>query len=164
MKQYLLLLFTLCGMSYAHAQEKGLIINEIMQSNVETIMDDLTEFPDSWVELYNAGSTAVNLKDYKLGTKDKVDKADALPDKNINPGEYVIIYCDKEEKGLHTSFRLESDKEGNVYLFKDGQKRRDSVRCMRQPFACAEGVFHRLYAGLPTRGSSHLLTRQRALL
>ena len=46
-----------------------LVINELMQSNVECIMDDIHEFPDSWVELYNSGSTAVNLKDYKIGTQ-----------------------------------------------------------------------------------------------
>ena len=52
-----------------------LVINEIMQSNVECIMDDIHEFPDSWVELYNSGSTAVNLKDYKIGTKADASKA-----------------------------------------------------------------------------------------
>ena len=52
-----------------------LVINEIMQSNVECIMDDIHEFPDSWVELYNSGSTAVNLKDYKIGTKADAYKA-----------------------------------------------------------------------------------------
>ena len=30
-----------------------LVINELMQSNIDCIMDDLNEFPDSWVELYN---------------------------------------------------------------------------------------------------------------
>ena len=120
MKQNLLLLFTLCGISYTHAQDnKGLIINEIMQSNVETYMyDDLNEIPDSWVELYNNSDEAVNLKDYMIGTKDKASKAYQLPDMTVEPNKYVIIYCDKEETGLHTSFRLESDKEGNVYLFK----------------------------------------------
>ena len=123
MKQNLLLLFALCGISYTHAQDnKGLIINEIMQSNVETYMyDDLNEIPDSWVELYNNSNEAVNLKDYMIGTKDKASKAYQLPDMTIGANKYVIIYCDKEETGLHTSFRLESDKEGNVYLFKDNK-------------------------------------------
>ena len=94
-----------------------LVINEIMQSNVECIMDDINEFPDSWVELYNSGSTAVNLKDYKIGTQADGSKSWQLPNKTVLAGGYVIIYCDKEEKGLHTSFRLESDKVGNLYLF-----------------------------------------------
>ena len=122
MKQNLLLLIALCGMNYAHAQDKGLIINEIMQSNVECIMDDIHEFPDSWVELYNAGDAEINLKDYQISNKNKVKKAWQLPDKTIAPGGYVIIYCDKEGKEdnrLHADFRLESGKGCTLYLFKD---------------------------------------------
>ena len=52
-----------------------LVINELMQSNVECTMDDIHEFPDSWVELYNSGTTTVNLKDYKIGTKADASKA-----------------------------------------------------------------------------------------
>ena len=52
-----------------------LVINELMQSNVECTMDDIKEFPDSWVELYNSGTTTVNLKDYKIGTKADASKA-----------------------------------------------------------------------------------------
>lgn len=97
-----------------------LVINELMQSNVECIMDDIHEFPDSWVELYNSGTTAVNLQNYKIGTKNKANKAWQLPDSIIAPKGHVIIYCDKEartDKRLHTDFRLESDKVGNLYLF-----------------------------------------------
>ena len=97
-----------------------LIINELMQSNVECIMDDLTEFPDSWVELYNSGTTKVNLKDYWLGTQAEFNKAWQLPDQEVLGGHYVIIYCDKEgtdANRLHTDFRLESGKDGNLYLF-----------------------------------------------
>ena len=63
MKQLLLLLATLgCGSLSA----QNLVINELMQSNVENIMDDIKEFPDSWVELYNPTDAAINLKDYKI--------------------------------------------------------------------------------------------------
>jgi hypothetical protein len=124
MKQNLLLLFALCGFSYTHAQDNknGLVINEIMQSNVECIMDDIHEFPDSWVELYNASDAEVNLKDYQISNKNKVKKAWQLPDMTIAPKGYVIIYCDKEGKEdnrLHPDFRLESGKGCTVYLFKD---------------------------------------------
>ncbi len=52
-----------------------LVINEIMQSNVVCTMDDIKEFPDSWVELYNNTNEPVNLKDYKIGTKADASKA-----------------------------------------------------------------------------------------
>jgi len=101
-----------------------LVINELMQSNVECIMDDIKEFPDSWVELYNTGTDEVNLGDYKLGTKDKANKAWQLPNQQVSAGGHVIIYCDKEETngdGIHTDFRLESGDGGKLYLFKDNQ-------------------------------------------
>ena len=120
MKQLLLLLATLgCGSLSA----QNLVINELMQSNIENIMDDIKEFPDSWVELYNPTDAAINLKDYKISNKDKVKKAWQLPDKQVPAGGFVVIYCDKEGKEdnrLHADFRLESGKDGNLYLFKDG--------------------------------------------
>ena len=106
------------------ADEATLVINELMQSNVETLMDDIKEFPDSWVELYNPTDAAINLKDYKIGTKDKEKKAWQLPEKTVPAKGYVVIYCDKEGKEdnrLHTDFRLESGKDGNLYLFKGGE-------------------------------------------
>ena len=99
-----------------------LVINEIMQSNVECIMDDINEFPDSWVELYNKGTEPVYLQDYQISNKNKANKAWQLPDKTIAAKGYVIIYCDKEGKEdnrLHTNFRLESGKGCTVYLFKN---------------------------------------------
>ena len=106
MKHFLLILTTfMCtGLS-----AQTLVINELMQSNVETIMDDIKEFPDSWVELYNPTDEAINLEDYKIGTKDKVKKAWQLPDMTIEPKGHVIIYCDKEGKEdnrLHTDLPL----------------------------------------------------------
>ena len=96
-----------------------LVINEIMQSNIDCIMDDFNEFPDSWVELYNPGPDAENLADYSLGTKDKAKKAYRLPSGSIPAGKYMVIYCDKAAQGRHTDFRLESGKDGAVYLFKN---------------------------------------------
>ena len=123
MKRIFLLFIMGANAAFAWCAEETttLVINELMQSNVETIMDDIKEFPDSWVELYNPTDAAINLKDYKIGTKDKVKKAWQLPDKNIPAKGYVVIYCDKEGKEdnrLHADFRLESGKDGNLYLFK----------------------------------------------
>ena len=96
----------------------SLMINELMQSNIDCIMDDLNEFPDSWVELYNNSDESVNLKDYQLGTS--ADDAWQLPDKTVKAKGFIIVYCDKEAAGLHTAFRLESGKGCTVCLFKDG--------------------------------------------
>ena len=99
-----------------------LVINEIMQSNVECIMDDIKEFPDSWVELYNPTDAAIDLGDYQISNKNKANKAWQLPSQQVLAGGHVIIYCDKEGKEdnrLHADFRLESAKGCTVYLFKN---------------------------------------------
>lgn len=121
MKRFLLILLVIVGGLQTRAQ---LIINEFMQSNIDCIMDDINEFPDSWVELYNNGTTAVNLGQYKLGISDNAAEAWALPFLTLDPKKHVIIYCDKvgneASSGLHTDFRLESGKGCCVYLFQSG--------------------------------------------
>ena len=92
-----------------------------MQSNIDCIMDDINEFPDSWVELYNSGTTSVNLNQYAISDKDNADKAWKLPGITLKPGKHILVYCDKVENGLHTPFRLESGKGCNVYLFNNGK-------------------------------------------
>lgn len=114
-------LTTCLSSTYADAQtSQQLIINELMQSNIDCIMDDLNEFPDSWVELYNNSDEAVNLKDYQIGAN--VDEAWQLPDKTVEAKGFIIVYCDKEATGLHTDYRLDTGKGCQLFLFKDKNK------------------------------------------
>ena len=98
-----------------------LVINELMQSNIDCVMDDLNEYPDSWIELYNAGSTDIKLNQYKIGVTENDTEAWTLPNHTIRAKQYVLVCCDKEAKKLHTNFRLESGKGMEVYLFKSGK-------------------------------------------
>ena len=129
MPKVILSLLLLMGAHRAGAQEKipGLVINELMQSNIDCVMDDRTEFPDSWVELYNHSGEAVALKDYRLGIGTKAEEAYQLPPMTVQPKDHILIFCDREKTGLHTSFRLESGKGCTVYLFKGNQGRRSIV-------------------------------------
>ena len=61
------ILTTTLALALSAQAQAQLLINELMQSNIDCVMDDMNEFPDSWVELYNGGSGAVNLNQYKLG-------------------------------------------------------------------------------------------------
>lgn len=94
-----------------------LIINEIMQSNIDCLFVD-KEFPDSWVEVYNAGDKEIALNGYSIGSSKKVAKAFKLETAvKVAPRSHAVIYCDKTGEGLHADFRLESNKSGSVYLF-----------------------------------------------
>lgn len=130
MKKWTFSIALLLSSQAIHAQ---LVINELMQSNIDCIMDDLNEFPDSWVELYNTGTATVNLKNWRLGLSDKAGEAWQLSNKQIGPGEYALVFCDKVGKNLHTDFRLESGKGGSLYLFQ-GQTIVDKVEDLpKQP-------------------------------
>ena len=125
------LLFSICIDCLAQ-----LTINEIMQSNVDCVMDDNNEFPDSWVELYNVGSTEENLNDYRIGLTDNLNEAWQLPDTIVNVGGWILIYCDNSkgnQTSLHTDFRLESGKAGSLYLFKKGEILEKLENLKKQP-------------------------------
>lgn len=94
--------------------------NEIMQSNIDCIMDDLNEFPDSWVELYNSGDQEVLLDRYSVGLSDNAADSYRLPSLVVAPHSFVVVYGDKESQGLHTNFRIDSGK-GEIFLFYEGK-------------------------------------------
>lgn len=120
-------------MSHPKDMSGQLVINEIMQSNIDVLFAD-KEFPDSWVELYNAGTSPVNIKDYKIGTSEKVSKAYTIGVSHVIPAKgYGLIYCDKADDGLHTDFRLESTKDGSVIIFTPSGEIADRLDFAKMP-------------------------------
>ena len=119
MNRGLFLLFLLLATASPLSLRAQVVINEFMQSNIDCVMDDQNEFPDSWVELYNNSNTAVNLSDYSLGISEDQGEAWKLPSRQLPPHLFIVVFCDKVASGLHTPFKLESGKGGSVFLFKN---------------------------------------------
>jgi len=95
--------------TYAFSQIK---INEILASNAS-----INEDPDyganaDWIELYNAGTTAVNLNGYyvtdNFGIKNKWQITQNI---SIAAKEFLIIWCDDYATGLHANFKLAAEGE-----------------------------------------------------
>ena len=110
-------------------------INEFMQSNIDELFDDLYEFPDSWLELYNDDETSsVDLKDWVISEKSNPAQGWKIPEELIiDPLGYVILYFDKADTGLHANFRIDSGKT-SLYLFNASQELEDSViDILKQP-------------------------------
>ena len=128
MKKLTIIVSLLLGWQTCQAQ---LVINEFMQSNIDCVMDDLNDFPDSWVELYNPTNESINLSNYKLGTKEDGSDAWQLPFRTVDAKQYVLVYCDKVGKDLHTDFRLDSGKGCEVYLF-EGKTIVDKVKDLKK--------------------------------
>jgi len=93
-----------------------LVINEFMASNttaVEDVSSGVSEY-DDWVELYNRGSSSINLLGYHLSDNENVLDKWTFPDVSIAPNEYLIVWLDNDydaKSGLHTNFRLSTDGE-----------------------------------------------------
>jgi len=97
----------------AHEKVSGqnfIHINEIQASNFSTVVDnDFSGFSD-WIEIYNSGSTLVDLGGYFL-TDDLEDiQKWQIPDgTNIMAGGYLLFWCDGQDVVLsenHTNFKL----------------------------------------------------------
>lgn len=170
-----LLLFATILTTAWDGMAQNLVINEIMQSNIDCIMDDLNDFPDSWVELYNPTDDPINLQDYKIGSKNKANKAWQLPDSTVAAQGFVVIYCDKagEDAGvsaMHTDFRLESGKDGTVFLFQNKVAVDSLVGIAKQPAPNiaygrqTDGAEKWGYQAVPTPGASNCGTIYKKVL
>lgn len=122
-----------------------LYINEVMQSTFGGDLDRLYEYPDSWVEIYNPGSSEVSLEGYRIGKK-SFKKSFELPALKVPAHGHAVIFCDKEEQAVysetkdwwgnvtgtkleevHTDFKLSTTKESSLYLYAPDKQMVDSV-------------------------------------
>lgn len=98
-----------------------LVINEFMAANQAAIKDpDFNAYAD-WIELYNPGTQAVDLKNYSITddlTKPKkyIFTASAI----VQPGQYIIVWADDAAKGVHTNFKLSASGEAIAIYAPDG--------------------------------------------
>ncbi|MDR0941838.1 MAG: Ig-like domain-containing protein [Bacteroidales bacterium] len=112
MRKIVLVCALLSGIAVAtQAQIK---INEVSTSN--SIYQDAVGDKGDWMELYNSGTVAVNIKGYFLtDNKDKPRKWEFTEDMTIQAGGFAIVWCDGKNGTIkgepHTSFKLSSDGE-----------------------------------------------------
>ncbi len=106
----------------AHAADFTVYINEICTQNKSCLADSYGLYSD-WIELYNAGSTAVDLSGYGLSDKTAEPLQWTFPaGTSIAAGERMIIFASKQASTateLHTGFAL--SKNGETLLLSDSQ-------------------------------------------
>ncbi|MBM4028305.1 MAG: hypothetical protein FJ280_23370, partial [Planctomycetes bacterium] len=115
--------------------QPALVINEVMASNSRTLADPQGDF-DDWIELYNAGGTAVDVTGMYLTDDPAVPRKWRIPSPTgqrggnvLRPQGYLLIWADGDvhDAGLHAGFRLSADGD-EVHLFDtDGVTRIDSL-------------------------------------
>ena len=97
--------------------DSDLVINEIMASNDQTQADEYGEFND-WIEIYNAGTSSINLGDYYLSDNINILDKYNFPSIALAPDEYFIVWADDDEEDQgdnHATFKLSASGEA-LYL------------------------------------------------
>lgn len=102
-----LLLFGLLLVTSLQAQ---VVINEFSAANYSDVADNYGDFED-WIELYNAGATAVDLGGYFLSDNaSNPDKWEIPAGTTINAGGFLRFWCSGRDEvsgsNYHTSFKI----------------------------------------------------------
>ncbi|MFN5317806.1 MAG: lamin tail domain-containing protein [Bacteroidia bacterium] len=89
----------------------SLHINELIARPHNTFTDEAGEY-DDWIELYNAGSSNINLSGLYMTNDPEIPNkfqfASGSPLTQLTPGSYKLIWADDstEQSVLHTNFKL----------------------------------------------------------
>ena len=93
-----------------HDPTPSLVISEVLLGNLSSMPDEKGVYSDV-VELWNSSEAVISLGGYCLSDNLEQRHRYRLPDLDLNPGEYLLIYCDGEnyigENGeIHANFGL----------------------------------------------------------
>ncbi len=91
----------------------ALYISEVMSSNKKYSPVDGSYY--DLAELYNGGSEPIQLHNYYLSDKKSELKRYNLPEYELQPGKYCVIYCSGLDKPWHAPFKISSSGE-KLYL------------------------------------------------
>lgn len=132
-------LLIFCGLfsSIAFAQNKSIVINELMADNTGLIADESGKFED-WIEIYNYGDKPVDIGGLYFTDDISIPKTFRIPPGNdstiIPPHSFLLLWADDEwEEGIfHLEFKLSRKGEQVAIYDTDGETLIDSVSFQTQ--------------------------------
>ena len=115
---------------------------------ISEVMSDTDDVSVDWIEIENAGETAISLYGYALVNAAEPKKAFVFPSRTIAPGEYLVVLADgtntAEKNGsLQAPFRLSSGSETIYLLNKSGS----TIDCVDVPGLGRDQVYCRDESG-----------------
>ncbi|MDD3931843.1 MAG: CotH kinase family protein [Eubacteriales bacterium] len=111
--------------------DNPILITEIQSSNRSTLLVSDQSAPD-WIELYNSGSSPVNLEGYALSDNLKKPNSFVFGPLTINPQAYLVVYSSglsgqdalqraQNHQEIHLPFRLAQSGENLLFTDPRGQ-------------------------------------------
>ena len=106
------------------AFSQGIVINEVMTSNSNTILDDFGE-PSDWLELYNDSEETIDISGWYLTDDEAVLMKWQFPNTTMLPGSFLLVFCsdrDTLSAYLHTNFKLKASGEELILSNQQGEE------------------------------------------
>jgi len=88
------------------------VINEFLSSSVSTNgLTDEEGAREDWIEIYNRGSSPVDLANWALSDDPALPGLWPFPARTLNPGDYLLVFASGKDRRptsgeLHTNFKL----------------------------------------------------------
>ena len=120
MKNLLPVIFTFVSLFFIQNIKSQVVINEFSGANFGVVIDNYGEDSD-WIELYNSGSSSVDLSGYYLSDKiDNPTKFQIPSGVSIDAGAYLLVWAsDRDEYNggvLHTNFKITQTKNSEAIV------------------------------------------------
>lgn len=139
---------------------QDVVINEFMSSNFNCIADEDGDYSD-WIELYNGGSSTIDLAGYHISDNPANLYRWEFPPYQLEPGGFLIVFASGKDRAFgpyfHTNFSI--DKQGEpLYLLRADNVIVDSWPATslagNQSYGrVSDGAFDRCLFTTPTPGS-----------
>ncbi len=102
-----------------NANAQTIVINEILASNTVSIQDEDSSRQD-WIELYNTGTSSINLLGFGLSDDPLLLYKWTFPNVSLGAGQYLIVWASDKNRStagspLHTNFKISASGEA-LYL------------------------------------------------
>ncbi|NLC43353.1 MAG: hypothetical protein GX783_03615 [Clostridiales bacterium] len=131
-------------------------ISEVLLRNAFSIVDDYGD-RSPWVELYNYSDNSIDLSHFYLSDNPNNLRKWRLPEKQIEPGEYLVIFLSGQDAEHHASFRVSSEEPIILYDFSSNRMQLIDIpkenRIDNISYGEQEGNW--LYFGNPTPNSEN---------
>jgi hypothetical protein len=88
---------------YANLLCSQVVINEGSNKNYLTLADEDGEYPD-WIELFNSGSSPVDLEGFGLTDSPSEPFKWIFPHCNLLAGDYLIVFCSSKDRFASPAF------------------------------------------------------------
>jgi hypothetical protein len=79
-----------------------IVLNEGSNKNFTILSDEDGDYED-WIEIYNAGSSPIDLHNYSLSDNSAPGEW-VFPHQIIQPGEFIVVFCSEKNRYYSSSF------------------------------------------------------------